>query len=150
MARRNVWGPMTNLITMQQAMDRLFEDAYGRRGYDWREGDRADVLPIDAYVTSNELVIRASVPGARPEDVEITIEGETLTIRGTTPGPLENVEYVIQERRSGAFSRALTLNVPVKAEDAEAVFENGVLTLTIPKAEEVRPKVIKVQSREQM
>jgi len=149
MARRNVWEPMTNLITMQTAMDRLFDDVYSRRNYDWRQGERADVLPIDAYVTANELVIKASVPGAGPEDVEITIEGETLTIRGAIPGPLENVEYVIQERRSGAFSRALTLNVPVKAEDAEAVFENGVLTLTIPKAEEVRPKVIKVQSKEQ-
>jgi HSP20 family protein len=149
MARRNVWEPMTNLITMQQAMDRMFDDVYSRRNFDWRQGERAEVLPIDAYVTGNELVIRASVPGARPEDVEITIEAETLTIRGTTPGPLENVEYVIQERRSGAFSRALTLNVPVKPEDAEAVFENGVLTLTIPKAEAVRPKVIKVQSKEQ-
>ncbi|RPI52236.1 MAG: Hsp20/alpha crystallin family protein, partial [Chloroflexi bacterium] len=79
MARRNVWEPMTNLITMQNAMDRLFDDVYTRRGYDWRQGERPEVLPIDAYVTGNELVIRASVPGARPEDVEITIEGETLT-----------------------------------------------------------------------
>jgi len=130
-------------------MDRLFDDVYNRRGYDWRQGERTEILPIDAYVTADELVIKASVPGARPEDVEITIEGETLNIRGTTPGPLENVEYVIQERRSGSFSRSLTLNVPVKAEEAEAIFENGVLTLTIPKAEEVRPKVIKVQSKDQ-
>ncbi len=149
MARRNMWEPMTNLITMQRAMDRLFDDVYNRRGYDWRQGERTEILPIDAYVTADELVIKASVPGARPEDVEITIEGETLNIRGTTPGPLENVEYVIQERRSGSFSRSLTLNVPVKAEEAEAIFENGVLTLTIPKAEEVRPKVIKVQSKDQ-
>ncbi|MCL7451467.1 MAG: Hsp20/alpha crystallin family protein [Anaerolineae bacterium] len=145
MARRNIWDPMNNLVTMQQAMDRLFDEAYGRRGYDWRRSQQTDLLAIDAYATPDELVIKASVPGLAAEDVEITIEGETLTIRGTTPAPLENVDYVIQERRHGPFSRTLTLNTPIKPEDAEAVFENGVLTLTIPKAEEVRPKVIKVR-----
>lgn len=145
MARRNIWDPMTNLVTMQQAMDRLFDETYGRRGYDWRRSQQVDLLAIDAYATPDELVIKASVPGLSPEDVEITIEGETLTIRGATPAPLENVDYVIQERRYGPFSRTLTLNVPIKAEDAEAAFENGVLTLTIPKAEEVRPKMIKVK-----
>ena len=147
MARRNVWGPMTNLVTMQQALDRLFDETYGQRNSEWRRGERVDVLPVDAYATGNELVIKASVPGVDPEDVEITIEGETLTIKGNVPAPLDNVEYVIQERRYGSFSRTLTLNLPIKAEDAEAVFEQGVLTLTIPKAEEVRPKVIKVKSQ---
>jgi HSP20 family protein len=111
---------------------------------DWRQEQRADLLPVDAYSTANELVITASVPGANPEEVEISIEGETLTIRGETKPPLENVEYVIQERRFGPFSRTLTLGIPVKADQAEAVFDRGVLTLTIPKAEEVRPRVIKV------
>jgi len=149
MARRNIWAPMTNLVTMQQAMDQLFDEVYGRQGYDWRRSERVELLAVDAYTTGDEVVIKASVPGVNPEDVEITIEGETLTIRGNIPAPLENVDYVIQERRSGPFSRTLSLNLPVKAEDAEAVFENGVLTLTIPKAEEIRPKVIKVQSLSQ-
>ena len=143
------WEPFKDLMTLREAMDRLFEDSMVRPGPRWTATEARCELLLDVYTTGEELVIVASVPGLKPEDVEITIEGETLTIRGTTPGPLENVEYVIQERRAGAFSRALTLNVPVKAEGAEAVFENGVLTLTIPKAEEVRPKVIKVQSREQ-
>jgi HSP20 family protein len=132
---------------MQQALDRLFDETYGQRSSEWRRGERVDVLPVDAYATGNELVIKASVPGVDPEDVEITIEGETLTIKGNSQAPLDNVEYVIQERRYGPFSRTLTLNVPIKAEDAEALFEKGVLTLTIPKAEEVRPKVIKVKSQ---
>jgi HSP20 family protein len=134
---------------MQQALDQLFDDTYGQqqRGYDWRRGERTDLLAVDAYATGDELVIKASVPGVDPESVEITIEGETLTIKGRTEGPLENVDYVIQERRFGPFMRTLTLNIPVKAEDAEAVFEKGVLTLTIPKAEEVRPKVIQVKSK---
>jgi HSP20 family protein len=147
MARRNIWEPMTNLVAMRQAMDRLFDEAYGRAGYDWREQGRPALLPVDAYSTENELVIKASVPGATPEDVEITIEGETLTIRGRTSDPLENVDYVIQERRYGPFSRTLTLNVPVQAEEAEASFENGVLTVIIPKTEEIRPRVIQVKSK---
>jgi len=74
-------------------------------------------------------------------------EGDTLTIRGELRPPLDNVEYLFQERSHGAFARTLMLNVPVAAEKAEAVFENGVLTLTLPKAEEVKPKVIKVKSK---
>jgi HSP20 family protein len=147
MARRNIWEPMTDLLAMQRAMDRLFDETYGRAGYEWRGRERPEVLPIDAYSTENELVIKASVPGAAPDDVEITIEGETLTIRGRIPEPLENVDYVIQERRYGPFTRTLTLNVPVQAEKAEAAFEDGVLTVTIPKTEEVRPKVIQVRSK---
>ena len=92
-------------------------------------------------------MITASVPGGTPDDVEITIEGETLSIRGKTPEPLENVDYVIQERRHGPFTRTLTLNVPVQAELAEATCENGVLTITIPKTEEIRPKIIQVRSK---
>lgn len=80
--------------------------------------------------------------------VDIAIEGDTLTIRGELRPPLENVEYLFQERGYGVVARTLriknireTLNVPVEADKAEAVFENGVLTLTLPKAEETKPKV---------
>jgi HSP20 family protein len=147
MARRRSWDTITDMATMQQAMDRLFDETWGRRGMGWREGERVAALPLDVYSTANELVIKASVAGAGPEDVEITIEGDSLTIKGETKAPLENVDYHIQERRYGPFGRTLTLNVSVEADKAEATFENGELTLIIPKAEEVRPKVIKVKSR---
>ena len=147
MARRSSRDPITDLVTMRQAMDRLFDDAWGRRSLGWREGERVAILPLDVYSTANELVITASVPGAEPEDVDITIEGDTLTIKGEIQAPLDNVEYHIQERRHGAFGRTLTLNLPVEAEQAEATFKNGELTLIIPKAEEVRPKVIKVKGQ---
>ena len=104
-------------------------------------------LPVDVYSTTDELVLQASVPGVNPEDVEITIEGETLTIQVERQAPLDNVDYHIQERGYGRFARTLTLNVPVQVDQAEAVFEKGVLTLTIPKAEKAKPKVIKVQSK---
>lgn len=148
MGRRSIWDPMTDLITMQDAMDRLFDDTRGRGGLGWHRGERVHRLPVDVYSTDNDLIIEASVPGLNPEDVEITIEGEALTIKGTRRPPLENVSYIIQERRYGHFSRTLTLNVPVQAEEAEAVFEKGILTLTIPKAEEIRPRVIKVTTKE--
>jgi HSP20 family protein len=112
----------------------------------WRSG-HAYALPVDVYSTANELVIEASVPGLEPGDVEITIEGEMLTIQGERRSPLENVDYHVQERRYGLFTRTLSLNLPVESEGAEAVFEKGVLTLTIPKAEEARPKTIKVKRK---
>jgi HSP20 family protein len=146
MGRRRVWAPLGDLITMQQAMDRLFDELWGQRGYAWQPGERPDVLPVDVYSTRDELVIQAPVPGVDPDKVEITIEGDTLTIKGQTMPLLENVDYHIQERRHGQFARTLTLNVPVQADQAEAIFNQGVLTLTIPKAEELRPKVIKVKS----
>jgi HSP20 family protein len=105
------------------------------------------MLPVDVYSTPNELVIQASVPGMDPEDLEITIEGDAVTIRGERKAPLENVEYYVQERRYGPFARVISLNVPVQADAADAVFEKGVLTLTIPKAQEVRPKIITVKSK---
>ena len=146
MGRRS-WDPITDLVTMQQAMDHLFDEAYERRPRGWRHGERVAPLPVDVYTTAGEVVIMAAVPGLNPEDVEITIEGETLTIRGEIKPPLDNVEYHIQERRYGLFGRTLTLNLPVQADQAEAVFEKGVLTLTIPKAEEVKPRVIKVTNK---
>jgi HSP20 family protein len=147
MGRRRAWYPAADLVTMQEAMGRFFDEAWDRRGVGWRQGERVYPLPVDVYSTPDELVVLASVPGVNPEEVEITIEGETLIIKGERKSPLENVDYHIQERRFGPFSRTLTLNVPVQADQAEALFESGVLTLTIPKAEEVRPRVIKVKSK---
>lgn len=147
MARRRSWEPMADLVTMQQAMDRLLDEAWWRRSMGWREGERMAVLPVDVYSTADELVLKASVPGVDPGSVELTLEGDTLTIRGEAKPPLENVDYHIQERRYGPFGRTLTLNVPVDADQAEASFENGELTLVIPKAEAVRPRAIKVKGQ---
>ena len=149
MANSVRWEPFRDLVSLREAMDRLFEESFVRPGFGWRQPVRERVarLPLDVYSTPDELVIMASVPGVAPEDVEITIEGETLSIKGERKPSLENVDYIFQERHYGPFSRTLTLNVPVQADKAEAVFENGTLTLTILKAEAVRPKVIKVKAK---
>jgi len=128
-------------------MDRLFEDSLVWPRY-WpaNGGGRTLFLPVDAYSTDEEVVVVASLPGVKPEDVEITFEADTLTIRGKIEPVRQSVNYIIHERGHGSFSRSLTFNVPVDADKAEAVFENGLLTLHIPKAEQVRPKQIKVKS----
>jgi HSP20 family protein len=138
------------MMTLRDAMDHLFEESIvrprrTRQGTDLRE--RPLRLPLDVYTTPEEIVISASLPGLTPDEVDIALEGDTLTIRGKLRAPLENVEYLFQERAYGAFSRTLTLNVPVEAGKADAVFEDGVLTLTLPKAEETKPKVIKVKGK---
>lgn len=141
------WEPFRDLMTLREAMDRLFEDSFVRAGPRWTTGERRCDLPVDAYTTDNDVVITAAIPGVDPKDVEITIEGDTLTIQGDLKGPLDNVDYTIQERTYGKFSRTLRLNIPVQADKAEASFDKGVLTLTIPKQEEIKPKTIKVTSR---
>ena len=79
--------------------------------------------------------------------MQITIEGDTLTIKGEIKGPLNNVNYLVQERGYGEFSRTLRLNIPVQADKAEASFDKGILTLTIPKQEEIKPKTITIKSK---
>lgn len=141
------WDPFREAVTLREAMDRLFEDSLvpARRRAEQRE--QAFRLPLDAYVTPGEIIIMANMPGVKPENVEITIEGDTLTIKGERPAPMENVNYVLQERTFGKFQRTLNINIPVDANKAEAKFENGLLTLTIPKAEAVKPKTISVVSK---
>jgi HSP20 family protein len=142
------WEPFKDLMTLREAMDRLFEDSFVRPGPRWvTAGESRCQLPIDAYVTDEELVITASVPGVDPKDVEITIEGDTLTIRGELKAPLENVEYILRERDFGKFARTLQLNIPVQADKAEASFDKGVLTLILPKQEEIKPKTIQVKAK---
>jgi HSP20 family protein len=143
------WTPWRDTMTLREATDRLLEDSFVRPRRQWGEGtqERPFHLPLDVYTTPDEIVITASLPGLAPDEVDISIDGDILTIRGELRGPLENVDYLFQERAYGTFARRLTLNVPVEANKAEAVFEHGVLTLTLPKAEETKPKVIKVKSK---
>jgi HSP20 family protein len=142
------WEPFKDLMTLREAMDRLFEESYVRSGPRWGvSGEARCEVPLDAYVTDEELVISMAVPGLTPGDVDITIEGDTLTIQGEIKGPIENVSYLVQERMYGSFTRTLRLNIPVEADKAEAAFDKGVLTLTLPKKEETKPKQITVKTK---
>ncbi len=142
-------SPWRDMMTLREAMNQLFEDSMVRRRQGWEEERPAGQfrLPIDVYTTPEEIILVASLPGLTADEVDISIEGDTLTIQGELRPPLENVTYLFQERAYGTFGRTLTLNVPVDVEKAEAVFENGILTLTLPKAEETKPKMIKVKGK---
>jgi len=130
---------------LRREVDRLFEEAFPR----FRFSFFGDVgVPIDMYHTAEEVVIKAALPGVKPEDVDITIAGDTLTIKGEVKAEKEirREDYIHQERRYGGFSRSVTLPPGLQTDKAEATFEQGILTLTIPKAEEVKPKTIKVKT----
>jgi len=149
MPQMTQWDPFRETVSLREAMDRLFEDSFTPAARRQTNGtDRVYRLPLDAYVTPDEIIVLANMPGVKPEDVEITIEGDTLTIHGERPRPLENVDYVMQERPYGKFQRTLNINIPVDANRAEARYDNGLLTLVIPKAEAAKPKVIQVATKQ--
>lgn len=139
------FDPIREMITMRQAVDRMLGDAFVR-GTESR-GTGAWLLPMDAYFTDEAIVIHADVPGLSPDDIDITLEGDTLSIRGEIKREEANTrKYVLLERPTGKFERTLTINTPIDHDKVEASFSNGVLTLTLPKAEAVRPRQITVKS----
>jgi len=142
------WEPFIEMMSLRNAMDRLFEESFIRPSRLWPELERGE-LPVDVYQTANDVVVKATIPGVKPEEVDISITGDTLTIKAEHKEEKEvkQEDYFHKERRYGTFNRSILIPVQVKADKAEAVFENGVLTLTLPKAEEVKPKQIKVKAK---
>lgn len=111
-----------------------------------RENTGTYRLAVDAYETDDAVVINASVPGINAEDIHINLEDEVLTIEGEFNNVVDDVKYLINERAArGHFRRSLRLNIPVVVNQVEAVFDNGILTLTLPKAPEARPVTIPVK-----
>lgn len=139
------WRPFNEFMSLREAMDSLFEESFvwPNRWLTWRA---SEAVPVDMYQTDAEVVIKAALPGVRPEDVEVTVLGDTVTIKGETKAneKFKDENCICQETRYGSFYRELTIPIPVAMDKAEAKFENGMLYLTLPKAEEVRPKQIKV------
>lgn len=139
------WDPIRDMISMRDAMDRLLDDSFARGSQS--RGTGAWLLPMDAYITDDAIVIRADVPGITAEQLEITLEGDTLAIRGEIQrDDAGNRKYVLMERPTGKFERTLTINTPIDHDKVEANFKNGVLTLTLPKSEAVKPRQITVKS----
>jgi len=139
------WDPFREMMTLRNVMDRMFEDSMVRRLQSATDGTEG-FLPLDMYQTDNEVVIKASLPGMKPENVDISITGDVLTIRAEQQQEEEakDENYIVRERRYGSTTRAIQIPVAVQGDKAEATFENGILVLTLPKAEEVKPKQIKV------
>jgi HSP20 family protein len=141
------YDPFGEMVTLRQAMDRLFEDSFVSP-LTWRTLDGEMLTPaMDVHQTADDIIVKAALPGVKADDVDITITGQTLTIRGEFKAD-ENVgrdQYLYRERRYGTFNRQLQLPVRVQGDAATATFEDGLLTLRIPKAEEVKPRQIQVK-----
>lgn len=140
----NRWNPVRDMIVMRDAMDRLMEENLRSRNGGQSTGVWA--LPIDAFATEDAIVLQADVPGLKPEELQVTLEGDTLTIRGELKGT-EDRKYLLRERPTGNFERTLTINTPIDHAKVDASFENGVLTLTLPKAEAVKPRQISIKAK---
>jgi HSP20 family protein len=138
-------SPFGELMTFRQAMGRLLdEDAF--RPFSWAGVFEGPSFPLDVTTDADALTIEASLPGIKPEEVEITVENGTLTITGKTAEErkAEDGSYLIQEIRRGTFSRSVTLPNGLEPDKAEATFEHGLLKLRIPKAEQVKPRQIRI------
>lgn len=138
-------SPFSELVTLRQAMDRLFDDTVFRP-YGAGNGDAAR-LPLDVRTSPDALVVEASLAGYRPDDVEITVENGVLTIRAEdrTESTREEGDWVVREIARGSVMRTVTLPTGLEADQAEATFEHGVLKLRIPRAEQTRPRQIRIQ-----
>jgi HSP20 family protein len=126
-------------------MDHLFDDAFTRP-----VGMSGSSLPaIDLYQTSDAVVVKAALPGFKPDDVQISVTSDVLTLRGEFKQENEQNDtvYHLRERRHASFERSLTLPTSVQTDKARADFENGVLTIQLPKSEEVKPKSISIKAR---
>ena len=141
------WDPFRDFISLRNAMDRLFEEAFVMPTRLWAPTTGWG-LALDLAEDENSFVVKAAVPGVRPEDLDVSLADDVLTIRGEVKSEDEAKEerYHLRERRFGSFTRSIRLPAPVDADHVEATYEHGVLTLRIPKAEQVRPKKIKIQT----
>jgi HSP20 family protein len=129
-------------------MDRAFDDFFRAPHLLPWEGAEYP-FPLDVYETEDSLVVKAPLPGVRPEDVDISITGDILTIKGESKSEQEvkREDYHRREVRYGSFCRSVPLPTQVEHGKAEAVFEHGILTVTLPKTAEAKPKTIKVKAR---
>ena len=141
------WDPFREMMTLREAMDRFLQQGVMRPGQ-LLSGMRPDAIPLDVVERDDAFVVMAAIPGVKPEDVEVVVQGERLTIRAQCRGEDERHgdNWLMREHRSGSLQRTLTLPASVSSENAEARIENGVLSLRLPKAQEARPHRISVST----
>jgi HSP20 family protein len=139
------WNPWNDLFHLQNQVDQLFQSVTGDFGQPSGTTDLMNV-PVDIRQTDSEFVIEASAPGFRPEDVEITFEDGMLTLRGqrSVEHDEKQGEYIRRERRTATLYRRISLPAEVAADDISATFENGVLRITVPRAQKAQPRRIPV------
>lgn len=138
------WDPVRELMDMRRSWDRLFDDNFFTPV---TQNGHATPL-VDLYQTDQDVHVKAVLPGVKPEDVDVQVHGDTLTIRAESQHEEEQQEatYHLREQRYAAYARSILLPVPVVAEKAQAEVKDGILHLTLPKAEAAKAKTIKVKA----
>jgi HSP20 family protein len=141
------WQPFDDVVSLRDAMNGIMQESFVRPRA-WLAPMGGMDLAVDMYETDNDLVVTTALPGVKAEDVEITITGDVLCVKADTKAETreETASYFRQERRYGSCTRSVTLPVAVQADKADAKLNDGVLTLTLPKAEESKPKTIQVKA----
>ena len=142
------WEPFRDMMALREAMDRMVEEGMVRAPAPfagWAPGG----LAVDMYENDESVVVKTAIPGVDADEIEVSVTGDTLTIRAETKEEeeIKRENYLRRERRFGSCCRTVTLPGGLEAEKAEADYTDGVLTLTFPKAEEVKPKSIKVTTK---
>ncbi len=142
MSNLTLFDPFREMASLRSMLDQAFDNMLVRRG-----DFSTDWLTMDMYQTDNDIIVKALLPGIKSENIHISIANDILSIQGEMKEEkvTENTRYHIRERRMGSFSRSVQLPISVVADKADAKFEDGVLTLTLPKAEEAKPKAITVK-----
>jgi HSP20 family protein len=139
------WDPWGDITSLREAMNQLFEDGFARP----RNGAATGMsLAVDVQETADSYIIHTSVPGVQQEDVSISLLGSTISIRGERKAQKceeNDGRWLIRERQAGAFTRSITLPGAVDGEGAQADFVDGVLTITLPKAERDKVRTIQVR-----
>ena len=139
------WDPFAEFGSLRRAMDRLFEDYAPTRSV---RGEGAELtFPVDLSESENEIVVKAVLPGIKPEDVDLTVNEGVLTLRGVAKSESteEKENFYRREIRYGSFARSLPLPSRVDQGKADAEFKDGILTVRLPKAQDARPQSIKIK-----
>ena len=140
------WEPFREMTSLRDMMDRMFEEGFWRppMPFSWAEGN----LSVDVYETGDNVVVKTAIPGVKVEDIQVSVTGDTLTIRGerTLPEAGANASYHRRERDSGQFRRSFTLPKPIDNTKVVAGCINGVLELRLPYAEEAKRRKITVKA----
>jgi HSP20 family protein len=141
------WDPFQEMLNLRRTVDRLFDNA--NADHDWQQMQWG--LAVDVVENKDDFIVKASIPGINPDDLDVSYVDDTLTIKGEikSDNEIKEDQYHLRERRYGTFARSVTLPVKIKGDAIEASYQNGVLTLRLPKAEEVKPKRIAIKVNDQ-
>lgn len=141
------WDPFRDLTELQEGMDQMFDALRKRFGGREQPVAASWTPPCDVYEDDSQIVVMMELPGIKMEDINLEVTADALTVHGERPWEAsENREWLRVERPYGKFSRSFSISVPVQVQDVKATYKDGVLTVTLPKSETVKPKKIDVQA----